>query len=230
VEVDKQVTNLDRFELFFPEKRQFFLENNDLFGNFGFTNIRPFFSRRIGLGVPISFGARLSGNIDKNWRIGAMDMQTKKQTETGLPAQNFAVLAVQRKVFARSNIRMIFINKQSLNYEPGKDSTKPQYSLYNRNIGAEYNLASSNNVWTGKAMVLKSFAPGKNDNSITTATFLQYFSRHWTIGFQQEYVGKEYSAEVGYVPRNNYIKLNPYVNYLFFPKKKGTGIKSWSEV
>ena len=78
VEVDRQVTNLDRFELFFPERRQFFLENNDLFGNFGFINIRPFFSRRIGLGVPISFGARLSGNIDKNWRIGVMDMQTKK--------------------------------------------------------------------------------------------------------------------------------------------------------
>jgi len=221
VEVDKQVTNLDRFELFFPERRQFFLENNDLFGNFGFTNIRPFFSRRIGLGVPISFGARLSGNIDKNWRIGVMDMQTKKIKETGLPAQNFTVMALQRKVFARSNIRMIFINKQSLNYEPGKDSTKPQYSLYNRNIGAEYNLASSNNVWTGKVMLLKSFTPGKNDNSLTNAAFLQYFSRHWTFGFQQEYVGKQYSAEVGYVPRNNYIKLNPYVNYLFFPRKKG---------
>ena len=222
VEVDKQVTNLDRFELFFPERRQFFLENNDLFGNFGFANIRPFFSRRIGLGVPISFGARLSGNIDKNWRIGVMDMQTKKIKETGLPAQNFTVLALQRKVFARSNIRMIFINKQSLNYEPGKDSTKPQYSLYNRNIGAEYNLASSDNVWTGKVMLLKSFAPGKNDNSFTNAAFLQYFSRHWTVGFQQEYVGKQYSAEVGYVPRNNYIKLNPYVSYLFFPKKRGT--------
>src|SRR6185436_5123928 len=83
VEVDKQVTNLDRFELFFPERRQFFLENNDLFGNFGFANIRPFFSRRIGLNVPISFGARLSGNIDKNWRIGAMDMQTRSVEETG---------------------------------------------------------------------------------------------------------------------------------------------------
>jgi len=222
VEVDKQVTNLDRFELFFPERRQFFLENNDLFGNFGLTNIRPFFSRRIGLGVPISFGARLSGNIDKNWRIGVMDMQTKKIKETGLPAQNFTVLALQRKVFARSNIRMIFINKQSVNYDPGKDSTKPQYSMYNRNIGAEYNLASSDNVWTGKIMLLKSFSPGKNDNSFTNAAFLQYFSRHWTVGFQQEYVGKQYSAEVGYVPRNNYIKLNPYVNYLFFPKKRGT--------
>ncbi|MGZ8557168.1 MAG: DUF5916 domain-containing protein [Chitinophagaceae bacterium] len=221
VEVDKQVTNLDRFELFFPERRQFFLENNDLFGNFGFTNIRPFFSRRIGLGVPISFGARLSGNIDKNWRIGIMDMQTKKIEETGLPAQNFTVLALQRKVFARSNVRMIFINKQSLRYEPGRDSTKPQYSLYNRNIGAEYNLASSNNLWTGKLMFLNSFAPGIHDNSFTQAAMLQYNSRHWLLTWQQEYVGKQYTAEVGYVPRNNYIKLNPFAGYLFFPKKTG---------
>jgi hypothetical protein len=49
VEVDRQVTNLDRFELFFPERRQFFLENGDLFANFGYSTIRPFFSRRIGL-------------------------------------------------------------------------------------------------------------------------------------------------------------------------------------
>lgn len=217
VEVDKQVTNLDRFELFFPEKRQFFLENNDLFGNFGFINIRPFFSRRIGLGVPINFGARLSGNINKDWRIGVMDMQTKKVNETGLPAQNFAVLALQKKIFARSNIRLLFINKESLRYKPGMDSTKPQYSLYNRNIGAEYNLASSNNIWNGKLMLLKSISPGDNDNSIAHAANLQYANRCWAISWQHEYVGQNYSAEVGYVPRTNYIRLNPNAGYLFFP-------------
>jgi hypothetical protein len=219
VEVDRQVTNLDRFELFFPERRQFFLENNDLFGNFGFTNIRPFFSRRIGLGVPISFGARLSGNLDKNWRIGVMNMQAKKVNEAGLPAQNFSVLALQRKVFARSNFRLLFINKQSIDYEY-KDSSKPKYSLYNRNLGAEYNLASSNNLWTGKIMLLKSLSPGNNDQSFTQASLLQYNSRKWLIAWQQEYVGKRYLAEVGYVPRNNYVKLNPYVGYLFFPARK----------
>ncbi|MEO6638833.1 MAG: DUF5916 domain-containing protein, partial [Ginsengibacter sp.] len=72
VEIDRQVTNLDRYELFFPEKRQFFLENGDLFANFGYANLRPFFSRRIGLEAPINFGARISGKPDKNWRIGAM--------------------------------------------------------------------------------------------------------------------------------------------------------------
>ena len=219
VEVDKQVTNLDRYELFFPEKRQFFLENNDLFGNFGYANIRPFFSRRIGLNVPISFGARLSGNIDKNWRIGAMDMQTKRVDSIGLPTQNFAVVAVQRKIFARSNIRLLFVNKQSLNYEPGKDSTKQQYSLYNRNIGAEYNLASANNLWTGKLMFLKSFSPGVSDNTFTHAANLQYNNRHWLLLWQHQYVGKNYSAEVGYVPRTNYINLNPTAAYLFFPRR-----------
>ena len=116
VEIDQQVTNLDRYELFFPEKRQFFLENGDLFANFGYASIRPFFSRSIGLGVPINFGARLSGKPDKNWRIGAMDMQTGSVDSTGLPAQNFTVASVQRKVFSRSNIGFIFINKQSLHY------------------------------------------------------------------------------------------------------------------
>ncbi|MEJ2005181.1 MAG: DUF5916 domain-containing protein, partial [Cyclobacteriaceae bacterium] len=63
VEVDRQITNLSRFELFFPERRQFFLENSDLFANFGDRDTRPFFSRRIGLQSPIITGARLSGKI-----------------------------------------------------------------------------------------------------------------------------------------------------------------------
>ena len=221
VEVDKQVTNLDRFELFFPERRQFFLENNDLFANFGYANVRPFFSRRIGLGVPINFGARLSGSLNKNWRIGLMDMQTKHVDETGLPAQNFAVLALQRRVFARSNIRFMFVNKQSVNYDPGKDTTKPLYSRYNRNIGVEYNLASANNLWNGKAMLLKSFSPGKADKDFTHAANLQYASRHWLVAWQHEIVGKNFNAEVGYVPRRDYVKVNPSVAYLFFPKTYG---------
>ncbi len=217
VEIDRQVTNLDRFELFFPEKRQFFLENGDLFANFGYTTIRPFFSRRIGLGVPINFGARISGKPDKNWRIGAMDMQTGSVGETGLPAQNFIVASVQRRVFSRSNIGFIFINKQSLNYRPGADSGKPVYSAYNRNAGIEYNLASSNNVWTGKVMFLKSFTPGKQGKDLVHAAHLKYNSRRWVLLWQQEYVGKNYNAEVGYVPRNAYIKINPQAGYLFFP-------------
>lgn len=220
VDVDRQVTNLDRFELFFPERRQFFLENGDLFANFGYANIRPFFSRRIGLGTPIEFGARFSGKLDKNWRIGAMDMQTSDVEESDLPRQNFAVIALQRRVFARSNVGFIFINKQSLNYEPSEDPNVPVYSKYNRNFGLEYNLASSNNMWTGKAVVLKSLSPDKSAKDYTHAANLQYFNRRLTMSWQHEYVGANYNAEVGYVPRKNFIKINPQAAYLFFPKGK----------
>ncbi len=220
VDVDRQVTNLERFELFFPERRQFFLENGDLFANFGYATIRPFFSRRIGLGTPIEFGARFSGKLNKNWRIGIMDIQTGKVEEEYLPRQNFAVVALQRRVFARSNIGLIFINKHSLNYEPSEDPAVPVYSEYNRNIGLEYNLASSNNLWTGKALFLKSFSPDKEGKEFTHAANLQYFDRKLLLAWQHEYVGENYNAEVGYVPRKKFIKLNPQAGYLFFPKGK----------
>lgn len=218
VDVDRQVTNLDRFELFFPERRQFFLENGDLFTNFGYQSIRPFFSRRIGLGVPIHYGARLSGKLNKDWRIGVMDMQTGKVADMHLPAQNFAVVALQRRVFARSNIGAIFINKESINYRPGNEPGQPVYSRYNRNIGLEYNLASSNNLWTGKALLLKSFTPGADGKDWVHAGNLQYASRKWLINWQHEYVGRNYNPEVGYVPRRGYFKVNPQISYLFFPK------------
>jgi hypothetical protein len=218
VEVDRQVTNLDRFELFFPERRQFFLENGDLFANFGYATNRPFFSRRIGLGVPIQYGARLSGRINKDWRIGAMDMQTEAVDEENrfLPAQNFAVVALQRRVFARSNIGAIVINKESLNY--GESDYVPGINQYNRNAGLEYNLASSNNQWTGKALFLKSFSPGVASRDFTHAANLQYNSRKWLVSGQYEFIGSNYNAEVGYVPRRGFLKLNPYAARLFFPK------------
>ncbi len=223
VELDQQITNLDRFELFYPEKRQFFLENGDLFGNFGYSTLRPFFSRRIGLVAPINFGARVSGKLNKNWRIGAMDMQTASVGKTALPAQNFVVASIQRKVFSRSNISFIFVNKQSVNYHPEKDSVfpVPVYSQYNRNVGVEYNLASSNNFWTGKLMFLKSFTPGVKTDDWVQAGHIQYTTRSWNLLWQQEIVGKNYNAEVGYVPRNGYIKLNPQAAHNFFPKRKG---------
>lgn len=219
VEVDRQVTNLDRFELFFPEKRQFFLENGDVFGNFGYANIRPFFSRRIGLNVPIQFGARLSGRLDKNWRLGAMDMQTAAVDAQGLPVQNFAVVSLQRKVFRRSSIAALVVNKQSVNYTPANDPSKPLYNAYNRNIGLEYNLASSNNIWTGKATILKAFTPNVSGKDLSQAANLNYTTRKFIFNWQHEWVGKNFIAETGYVPRTGYIKLNPQASYLFFPKQ-----------
>jgi hypothetical protein len=219
VEVDRQQTNLDRFELFFPERRQFFLENGDLFANFGYQTIRPFFSRRIGLNSPIHFGARLSGKIDKNWRIGVMNMQTGKN-DFGLPAQNFGIIALQRQVFARSNISALFINKETFDFENARVEN-PSLTRYNRNLGFEYNLASSNNLWNGKVLFLNSFSPIKGANNQTIAGHIQRNSRHWIYRLQYDYVGENFRPEVGFVPRVNYHGIYPQIGYLFFPKRKG---------
>lgn len=217
VDVDVQQTNLDRFELFFPERRQFFLENADLFANFGYATIRPFFSRRIGLGTPIQFGARMSGKLDKNWRIGVLDVQTDSP-DSLTPKNNYAVFALQRQVLARSNIRFMFVNKDALNFSPEKYEG---VNRYNRNIGAEFNLASAKNLWTGKVMFLKSFTPGKSSDDFVYAGDLKYNKANFFWQWQQEYVGSNYTAEVGYVPnsaRMGYYKISPNVGYLFFIK------------
>lgn len=216
VDVDVQQTNLNRFELFFPERRQFFLENADLFANFGYATIRPFFSRRIGLGVPIQFGARMSGKLNKNWRIGVLDVQTASQDT--VPKNNYSVFALQRQVFGRSNVRFMFVNRDAVGYNPEKNGGTYRY---NRNIGAEYNLASVNNLWTGKVMFLKSFTPNKSSDDFVHAADLKFSKASFFWQWQHEYVGSNYNAEVGYVPnatRNGYYKINPTIGYLFFIK------------
>jgi hypothetical protein len=214
-EVDQQVTNLDRFELFFPERRQFFLENGDLFSNFGYKTIRPFFSRRIGLGVPIQAGIRLSGNIDKNWRIGLMDIQTRSDEILNTAAENFGVVSLQRKVFDRSNVSLIFINKQAVKL----NENQINQSQYNRNIGLEYNYFSADNLWNSKLMFLKSLSPIKTKQGEVFASHIEYQSTRWKWKLQQEYITGNYSAEVGFIPRNNYIKIQATAGHLTYTKK-----------
>ena len=94
--------------------------------------------------------ARLSGNLDENWRIGLMDIQTQKEESLGLSSKNFGVFSLQRKVLDRSNISMIFVNKQELN-----GNTEIEKPKYNRNVGIEYNYFSTDNLWDGKKLFLK---------------------------------------------------------------------------
>lgn len=214
-EVDQQVTNLDRFELFFPERRQFFLENADLFSNFGYRSIRPFFSRRIGLNSPIQAGVRLSGNLDENWRIGLMDIQTRQDEELNVAAENFGVVTLQRKVFDRSDISAIFVNKQAV----GLNENQNNASKYNRNIGLEYNYFSADNFWNGKLLFLKSLSSLASEQGEVFASHIGYQSTRWNWHIQQEYISGDYSAEVGFIPRNNYIKLQATGGYLYYTKK-----------
>jgi hypothetical protein len=229
VDVDRQITNLTRFGLFFPEQRQFFIDNSDLFSRFGFSTIRPFFSRRIGLRdglpVPILGGARLSGKINRNWRIGIMDIQTGGVKEKGWLPENFFTAAVQRQVFARSNIGLIFVNRQT--FSNGRFSPYD----YNRVIGLDFDLASKDNRWTGKFFFHHSFQPGTLKDSYAHASYLGYNVRKWSIMWNHEYVGKNYRADVGFVPRQSvydaakmevkrvsFWRLEPSISYNIYPQ------------
>jgi len=229
VEVDRQVINISRFNIFFPERRNFFIENSDLFSSFGFSQIRPFYSRRIGIDnnslVPIIGGFRLSGKPNKNWRIGAMSLQTEGQADLKLLSSNYSVAAIQRKTFARSNISAIVVNKQSYNTFNLVDKS------YNTVLGVDYNLASANNKWNGKAFYHHNFNPTFKNNNFANATWLNYKTRTFAASWNHEFVGKNYRPDVGYVARNqqenpvtkktefnSYYRLEPGVSYYWYPK------------
>ena len=226
VDVDQQVTNLNRFELFFPERRQFFLENSDIFNSFGSEQTRPFFSRRIGLGTPIQYGARLSGKLDNNWRIGVLNIQTSANRDTvvGLPTYNYSVFALQRKLFSRSNISMMIVNKEGIGFETLNE--KKGFNPYSRNVVLQYNLASKDNFWNGKIALMKSFSPQFNSDDWTQLIDLNYTTQVWDVGLTVSRVGENYRSEVGFVPRRGYTYIEPSVAYLYYPKKSDSKIVS----
>lgn len=229
VEVDRQVTNLDRFELFFPERRQFFLENADLFGDFGHPfYARTFFSRRIGIvndtinGVlrpnKILYGARLSGKLDNNWRLGLLNMQTEAIEDINLPGFNYSVATLQRKVFARSNIGAIFSNKQSFDDQNGNPDFDPSH--FNRVLGFDYNLASADNKWIGKAMYQRSWDSGDSDSEeYAHSGWIAYRGRDWRLEWAHTLVGENFNAEVGFAPRNGLFRIENTLARNFYPKR-----------
>ncbi len=226
VDADVQITNLSRFSLFFPERRQFFLENSDIFERFGFSKIRPFFSRQIGLAngqtIPILAGARLSGSINENWRIGLMDLQT----EGGVlgPAENFAVGAIQRRVGNWGNIAFIAVNKQQFT-----NDNKLVPGGFNRVFGLDYNLQSPDGKHRGKFFYHHSFSGASNDYA--HASWYMYNTRRLSFHWNHEYVGQDYRADVGFVPRvqnynsetgeyvyKAYWRLEPSITFRHYPK------------
>ena len=222
VEVDRQVTNLSRFEISFPERRQFFLENADLFGSFGFQSINPFFSRRIGIVQDtasdsniqntIYGGARLSGKLNNNWRVGLLSMVTQADDKAAQPDVNYSVAALQRKIGTRSNIGAILVNRQSL-----KSSSTDAIDRYNRVVGLDYNLATSNNLWAGKTFVHRSFDVDQSSDALAHGFELNYNKRRFLASWQHEYVGEGYNAQMGFIRRTDYFKIMPDFRLFFYP-------------
>jgi Domain of unknown function (DUF5916) len=240
VEADRQVVNLTRFDISLPEQRQFFNENSDLFTGFGAFNVNPFlpasganvgignqsyspfFSRKIGiafdstLGVnvqnKITYGLRLSGKIDDNWRIGIMNIQTKRNDERNISADNYTVTALQRKIFDRSNIAAIFVNKVRIDEETNSPNR------YNRVGGLEYNYLSADTKWQSKLFYHHSFSPVQLDKAFAHGWVLNYSTRKIIAKWQYDLIGAGYNAEVGFLPRKNYLHINPTIGYNLFPK------------
>ena len=247
VDVDVQQVNLTRYSLFFPERRQFFIENSDLFAGFGFRQIRPFFSRRIGLGdygaVPILGGVRLSGKLGDGFRMGAMNITTRSMDvrEGGnlvhLPAVNYTVASFQKKVFSASNLALIWVHDQKLGVHrtfTDRRGNLDSIGDYNSVVGGEFNLLTKNNQWGGKAFIQKSFYPGLHGlEGFAHATWLRYKSLHWMAMWNHEYVSRSFVARTGFVPRTDnvdaktgklyrysYYRLEPNLGYTWYPKNK----------
>lgn len=247
VEVDQQVINLTRFEFQFPERRQFFLENSDLFSRAGLPEARPFFSRRIGLvrdstglfqRVPISYGARLSGSLNRNWRLSILNMQTKKELALGLPAQNYAVATIQRNFWKQSSIAATFVNKQSLGVTMEDTSryfhegiftrtlSSGQYkkNTYNRVLDFDLEMLSKDNKWHSSSFFAQSFDEFNTSENIALGTFLEYSTRNLYIRLKPTYIGKNFNAEAGFVPSARVypgqINYHGGVTYRFYPQGK----------
>lgn len=242
VDVDQQVTNLSRYSLFFPEKRNFFLENSDLFSNFGTWHTKPFFSRQIGIHdgeqIPILYGARISGNVTDDLRLGAMNIQTRETDDFN--AQNYTVAAVQQKVLSRSNVKALFINRNSTSTIENE-----QTNDFNRLGGMEFQYVSKDGKLGGSAKYHQAVTSEQlSDNSFAMGE-VYYDSKNFFTGFSYSQVGENFISDVGFVPRlDNYDPIrdttvragykfiNPWVGGNFYPKAGSRvnqhGPRSWT--
>ena len=216
VEVDEQILNLNRFELFYPERRLFFLENSNQFSGLGNSRVRPFFSRRIGgVGdepVSIIFGARLSGNINKTLKVGLMNIQTASKKELDIESQNYTVASLQQEVLPGFNIGAFVTNRQAFSDFTfgGPD--------FNRVGGVEADYISPDSRTTLKGFVHYSRTHEKYDNAAAYSFKGRYRTSVYSIFAGFDAIGQNYMTDIGYVPRlfQEYVDTTlrvPFIHY-----------------
>ena len=228
VEVDDQVVNLTRFEVSLPEKRQFFIQNSDLFTNFGDSRDgRPFFSRRIGVAKDkngnnienkIIAGARLSGKLNNDWRLGFLHMVTEEDIENEIPSNNNTVFSLQKKMFTRSNLSLLVINRETRKKYDFVDGNE----TFNRLIGLDYNLASPDNIYVGRFYYHKSFNPdsNKDDDDSSYGASIERNTRENSIELGFNMLGEDFKSDLGFVRRTDLFKITPKYTLKFYPKDK----------
>jgi hypothetical protein len=209
VEADEQQLNLDRFNLFFPEKRPFFLENAGQFAVGNGEEVEMFFSRRIGIAddgtpIPVEGGARLSGKIGETTNVGLLYMST--EALAGLaPGNDFAVARVSQELPNRSSLGAIFVSREgdgSYLVPPEEDSNKT-YAVDGRwGIG-------DNILLTGWAA--RTETPTRTGRDDAFSFKADYNSIKWAGNASYTEVGEDFNPEVGFLARTNYEKLAGFV-------------------
>ncbi len=152
--------------------------------------------------------------------MGILNMQAESDKQINLPSTNYTVATIQHKVFSRSNISLIFVNKQAFQDSVGgKFTTGPQD--YNRVLGLDYNLQSQNNVWNGNLFYHRSFDPTKVDSSFSAGASLSYATYRWESDFLARSTGANYNPEVGFVRRRDIQQISSSTFYNIYPKEGG---------
>jgi hypothetical protein len=221
VEADEEQLNLTRFDLFFPEKRPFFLENASTFQFGNPQQIDLFFSRRVGLSglgssgvsLDIHAGTRVSGKMGP-WRVGFLDIQTgDKEDANGrllAPANNFGVARVQREV-GRSSVGGIYVNRQATGSRAGANN-------WNRAYGVDANIAVSQNSRVF-AFIAGTTSPGRIGTDTAGRIFYDFRNNLWQISGGYSQVGNDFNPEVGFLPRRGYRRPEARAFLQYQPKR-----------
>ena len=213
VEVDDQQVNLDRFSLFFPEKRPFFLENAGFFsvGNPGEVDL--FFSRRIGIGdsgqsIPILAGGRVSGKAGR-FNVGLLNMQTSDYNDT-VASTNFSVARVSRDLPNRSSIGAIFTNRE----EAG---ALARGAGYGRTFGLDGKIGFGQTT-TVSSFVARTETPGVEDGDYAFNLRSQTNRKQWDLNVGYQQVGEGFNPAMGFYSRRGYRKPDAMLMTRFRPK------------
>jgi len=224
VEVDDQVVNLTRFAIALPEKRQFFTQNDDLFKDFGSTrDVVPFFSRRIGVAKDLEgntienkiiYGARLSGKLNSNLRVGFLNIITDEDVENEIASNLNTVFTLRQKVFDRSNISFFFLDQRAVKDYTFMNNEERKNSV----TGVEYNLISIDSKWSGRAFFHKSFTEGLNGDDQIVGMRLERNSLRHKAGMEWVHGGDDFRSNLGFFRRTGFLKLSPEYTFRIYPK------------
>ena len=198
VEVDQQQINLDRFNLFFPEKRPFFLENAGLFQVGSPSNVELFFSRRIGIEdgapVPIRAGGRMTGRVG-GVNVGILNMQTGAEGDTTL-ANNFSVVRVSRDLANRSSIGAIVTNRIATGDLAQDDDHGQTYG-----VNARFGIGQGGTV---QGYLARTSTPGDLSREHAYSVSGSYRNEEINLNAGFTEVGDGFNPEVGFLRRSGY--------------------------